>query len=148
MKAGERSMAFKVFLDANILLDITLQRPGVQHANAIFRLSLNKSAQLFTTPAIIHITSYYTSQQLTKEQTKQAILIILNDVEIIDCDHETTVLAVRSHIDDIEDALQYYTALKHKLDYFISSDKKLRKASLPQLPVVSASGLLAELENQ
>ncbi len=38
---------------------------------------------------------------------------------------------------DIEDALQYYTAMHHKLDYFISRDKGLKKAAIPVLPVCS-----------
>lgn len=103
---------------------------------------------MYTTPAILHIVAYYTKQHLTTAQTKQFFLALLNDVTVIDCDHQTSIHAISSSIDDIEDALQYYTALKHHLDYFVSSDKKLKTAALPQLPVYTAAELLAEWQSQ
>jgi hypothetical protein len=66
-------------------------------------------------------------------------------VEIINYDHATALIAVNSNISDIEDALQYYTALRHDLDYFISADKNLKKAAIPHLPVYTAAELLTEL---
>jgi hypothetical protein len=68
-------------------------------------------------------------------------------VTVIDCDHDTCIIAINSSIEDLEDALQYYAALKHNLDFFISSDKKLRKAALPQLPVYTATEFIAELSS-
>ncbi|MFX7559815.1 hypothetical protein ABTJ75_19340, partial [Acinetobacter baumannii] len=66
-------------------------------------------------------------------------------VEVIDCDHQVALTAINSSIDDIEDALQYYTALKHKLNYFISTDKKLKKQAIPQLPIYAAAEILTKL---
>ncbi len=45
----------------------------------------------------------------------------------------------------MEDALQYYAALKHGADYFISSGKKLQKGAVPQLPVLTPHEFLEEL---
>jgi hypothetical protein len=42
-------------------------------------------------------------------------------------------------MNDIEDALQYYTAMHHKIPYFISNDKKLKKESINTLPVYTSS---------
>ena len=140
-------MASKVFLDANFLLDLTLNRPGIKEASQVMRLGIDKIIQLFTTPAVLHVVSYFTSQALTRQQTKKVILLLLNDVQIIDCDHATALLAVNSSMDDVEDALQYYTALKFKLDYFISADKNLRKAAIPQVPVYTAAELLVAIEH-
>jgi predicted nucleic acid-binding protein len=134
-------MASKVFLDANIILDLTLKRPAMQKAIEVFKRAESGELQLFTTPSVIHVVSYFTSRYYSKHQRKKAILLLLNQVQIIECDHGTTVIAISSSMEDIEDALQYYTALKHNLDYFISSDKKLKKAALPQLPVYTAAEL-------
>src|SRR4030095_5363695 len=129
-------MAFKVFLDANFLLDITLTRPGVADAKAVIQASLNNKVELYTSPSVLHITAYFTSEFYSNRQTKQIILTLLNNVHIIDCDHATALAALLSaEIDDTEDALQYYTALKFGIDYFISTDRKLKKAAIPQLPV-------------
>jgi hypothetical protein len=46
---------------------------------------------------------------------------------------------------DIEDALQYYTALHHKLDVFISSDKQLQKSAISSLPVYTPEEFLKSI---
>jgi len=138
-------MASKVFLDANCLLDLTLRRAGFQQANDIIQLGINGDIHLCTSPAVLHITAYYTSQAYTSQHSKLVMLTLLNDVRVIDCDHATAIMAINSGIEDIEDALQYYTALKFGVEYFISSDKKLKKAAIPQLPVYTAVELLSEL---
>jgi predicted nucleic acid-binding protein len=45
---------------------------------------------------------------------------------------------------DIEDALQYYTAMHHKVDYFISLDKNLIKSAIPVLPILTPEEFLKE----
>lgn len=140
-------MASKIFLDANLLIDLTLHRAGFSTADAIMRAGINRDIQLYTSPAVLYITAYFTSQTFTSRQTKQIILTLLNDVQVIDCDHTTALTALSSEMDDTEDALQYYTAVKFKIDYFISADKKLKKAAIPQLPVYTAAEFLAELES-
>ncbi|HWV30375.1 MAG TPA: hypothetical protein VN038_12000, partial [Dyadobacter sp.] len=57
------------------------------------------------------------------------------DVRIVDANQDVVNLALTSQIDDIEDALQYYTAVHHKIDFFLSRDKKLKKDALTLLPV-------------
>ena len=139
-------MASKLFLDANILLDITLQRQGFGQASAILDAGINGTIKLYTTPAVLHVAAYYTKRHYSEEQTKQIFSALLNDVTIIDCNHETALLAIHSGINDLEDALQYYTALTHRLHAFISSDKKLKKMALPVLPVYTAEEWLVTFE--
>ena len=136
-------MVSKLFLDANFLLDFTLKRARYQFAEAIIQQGVDKKAELFTTPAVIHIASYWMRKSYGSQLTKTVLISLLNDaVSIIDCDHETTMLALYSPMTDVEDALQYFTALKFGLTHFISSDKGLRNSALPQLPVMSAEDYL------
>ena len=135
-------MASKVFADANLLLDFTLQRAGYPSAEQIIQLSIDGTIQLCTTPAVLHIVSYFTAQAYSKDQTRILIATLLNDIQVIDCTHATALNAVNSAIDDLEDALQYHAALAHQVDYFISSDRKLKKAAIPSLPIYTASEFL------
>lgn len=48
-------MGSKVFLDANILLDISLQRQGFPAASAIVEAGIVGRVQLYITPAVLHI---------------------------------------------------------------------------------------------
>lgn len=122
-----------------------LQRAGYPDAAAVLQHGVDGTVQLYTTPAVLHIVSYFTGQHYSTAQTRQILLTLLNDVQVIDCDHATAVIALNSSIDDTEDALQYHAALQKGMDYFISSDKKLKKSAIPQLPVYTATELLAEL---
>ena len=140
-------MAFKVFVDANILLDLTLKRAGYGSARALFTSAISGDTQLYTTPAVLHIVSYYTGQFYSRMQTKEIILALLADVRIIDADHDTALTAANSSFPDLEDALQYYAALREGLQYFLSGDKKLKKVALKQLPVVAPAEFLKLLSN-
>jgi predicted nucleic acid-binding protein len=52
-------MASKVFLDANILLDFTLQRTGHNEAKKILQKGIDGDILLCTTPAVIHIVQVF-----------------------------------------------------------------------------------------
>lgn len=138
-------MAYKVFLDANILLDFTLKRTGYSEARKIIQKGIDSELQLYTSPAVLHIASYWITKAYSGAIAKNLLITLLADVQIIECDHATVLMAIHSNIDDIEDALQYYAALKYNISYFISSDKKLKKVAIPQLPVYTAKEFLDEL---
>ena len=43
--------------------------------------------------------------------------------------------------------LQYYIAMHHKVDYFITQDKDMQKESIPTLPVYTPEEFLKEFLN-
>ncbi len=130
-------MASNLFLDANFLLDFTLQREGYSEAKEIISLAITGDIQLCTTPSVLHITAYWLTKSYSGKKAKAILLSLMNEIRIVDCNHETALLAMNSIMEDIEDALQYYAALTHAADIFISSDKKLKRAAMPQLPVMT-----------
>ena len=142
-----QSMVFKVFLDANICLDFILQRKGFEIVDSIFERIVKGEVGGYVTPSIVHIISYYTKRVHSDEVLRQILLKFLTVVEVIDCNHEIAVTAIASGMLDVEDALQYYTAIHHKIDYFITHDKLFRKACLPNLPVLYPADFLALFYN-
>ena len=138
-------MASKVFLDANVLLDFFLQRERGETAKRVIEKVVEGSLSAYLTPSVLHIVGYWLSKVYGAGKAKQLLTTLLVDVHAIDCDHATAVMALQSSMDDIEDALQYFTAVKHKLNYFISSDKKLKKVAIPQLPVFTPEEFLQEI---
>jgi len=138
-------MAFKVFLDANILLDFTLKREEYEKSKTIIELVVSGEIQAFITPSIVHIVGYWLTKTYGNANAKEILLTLLTDVTVIDLPHEIAVNALHSKINDIEDALQYYTAIHHKLDYFISRDKQLQRQSIPVLTVYTPDEFLTEL---
>ena len=137
-------MAFRIFLDANILLDFTVKREDYAVSRNLIEWIVKGRVQAFITPSIVHITGYWLTKAYGHAKAKELLLTLLADIQVIDIGHEITINALHSKMNDIEDALQYYTALHHRLDYFISRDKALQKAAIAVLPVHSPEEFLAK----
>lgn len=137
-------MASKVLLDANVLLDFTLKRKEYEKAKQIMVLVVNKRVQAYITPSLVHIMGYWLTKEYGYAKAKELLLLLLSDIQVIDINHETTLYALHSRINDIEDALQYYTAMAHHLNVFISRDKALKKAALSALPIFTPDEFLKE----
>ena len=130
-------MAFRIILDANILIDLALQRSDdLEDLTLIYQRIVDHTFNGFITTSILHINAYWIAKALGTDNTKKVLLTILNDLKVIDATHTTIEDALYSDMRDIEDALQYYTALHHKLDFFISRDKQFIKSAKSILPVI------------
>jgi predicted nucleic acid-binding protein len=145
MKHGQENMAIKVFLDANVILDLYLKREGYESTKQIMSLVINGQCQAYVNPSILHIVNYRLTKAIGNKKAEQCLLELLVNVDVIDINYETTVSALHSKMGDLEDALHYYTGLHHKLDYFISRDKALKESSIPILPVYEPEEFLKNL---
>lgn len=132
-------MVSKVFLDANVILDYVLKRDNYDEIKGLFRLEQELKIKFYMSSSIVHVIGYYLSKTLGASIAKVTILKLLNNIQVVDGNHITTVLAMKSENPDIEDALQYEIAIKNQMDYFLSSDKKFQKYSSTKLPIISIS---------
>ena len=130
-------MASKLFLDANVLLEYFLHRQNREFVRDIFVQAESGTIKAFTSTSIIQICGYFLQKEYGKETTIKILLGLLYEVGVIDCKHNSVVMALNSSISDIEDAIQYYSALQHKMDYYITFDKKLITHSASNLPIVT-----------
>jgi len=136
-------MVSKVFLDANILLNLTLQREFYTEAKQLFELAVEYRIKAFVTPSIVHSVGYWMTKAYGERKAKQWLLTLLTDISVIDIPHQVVLTALHSKMDDIEDALQYYSAVHHHIDYFVSRDKRLKEDSMPVLPVYTPAEFIA-----
>ncbi|MDR2283485.1 MAG: PIN domain-containing protein [Sphingobacterium sp.] len=130
-------MAFKVFLDVNLILDFVLKRKGYLEAKLIFSHLEKGNFTAFISPTVIQICSYWIAKAHGVPKTKEIMTTLLSFASIIDTTHSQVLAALHSSMTDIEDAMLYYTALQHKLDVIISNDQHFQKSALPNMPVVS-----------
>ena len=135
-------MAFRVFLDAGILLDLTLKRERYQPARQLMEWAVKGRIQAFVTPAVIQEAGRRLKLTYGAAQAKELLLALLAEVSVIESGHTVAVSALHSAMSDMDEALSYYTALHHKLDYFISCDEGLSKAAIPVLPVCTPEEFL------
>ena len=87
-------MVFKGFLDATVLLDFFLQQANFGDAEKLVALAVERHFAAYTTPAVLHITGYWVTKAYGAAKAKQLLTALLADVQIIDCDHQTAVLAL------------------------------------------------------
>ena len=102
----------KVFIDTNIFLDLFLAR-GQFADPAENLLGWCEKGFISGCTSSINITNifYILRRQKTKSETKRLISQILGFIGVYGTSKNDLLLAMQSNFSDIEDAIQYYTAL-------------------------------------
>lgn len=134
-------MSNRIFLDANVILDYVLDRNEKESTSLILHQINDGIFKAYISSSIIHILSYVLSKTYNIAKTKEIIIAIIQDLELIDMPKEIVLQSLNSKMKDIEDALQYHVALHHNIDYFISNDKQLKKECISSLPVLTCKEL-------
>jgi predicted nucleic-acid-binding protein len=134
-------MAYKTFADTNVFLDHLLERTADwEFARDVFVLAEQKEITVLTSSSSLVNVIYGLKQQkkLTKENIVTLITYLLSYTYLAHTNETIFISALASGFTDLEDAIQYHTALQVKgIDYFITSNTKDYKKALPQLPVMT-----------
>lgn len=128
----------EIFLDTDVAFDILSKRePYFQHSVRLFELAADdKAAFLIAESSLANL--IYLSYDIYKLKNAEDRLVnFISACEIINGGKEIMVRAVSSLFSDKEDALQYYTALNHGADYFITRNIRDYKSSSDRLPVMT-----------
>ncbi len=131
----------KVFLDTNILIDITANRePFSKWAIKLFKEAKIGRFELYTSTLSILTTYYLTERALGAEKSKRVIGIILKRVQTQDIDHQGLLNGLAGRFNDYEDAMQHECARRiPDIKYIVTRNKKDFKHSL--ITVVSPEEL-------
>ncbi len=140
-------MAYKIFFDVNVLLDYTLQRKNFEEIELLINNIENGFQKGFITSATIHTLSYFLTKEYGIKKAKELLLNLLSTFNVIDPPEEIIKSALHANFNDIEDAIQAYTAIYYKMDYFLTSDKKLKKESSTILPIYTPIEFVKEYIN-
>jgi len=99
----------------------------------------------FISPSIVHMVAYWLRKSHGTSTTKEMLIELTNHLEVLEVGHEITRSALKSEMNDIEDALQYQAALAYKMDLFITNDRHVKKVALSSLPVLDPDEFLKAL---
>lgn len=134
-------MMERLFIDTNIVIDLLAKRaPFYKEAQDLFTLADKKEVQLFIS-ALTFANAYYSISKHHKEvDTRRHLANFKVLVTILPVEDKIIDLSLASDFADFEDGLQYFTALEHGTDAFITRNKKDFKSS--QIPVLSAGEYL------
>jgi hypothetical protein len=138
-------MAYKIYFDVNALLDLTLLRNNHNDIETVIKEVEKGTLRGFVCGATIHTISYFLIKKYNIDKTKQILLNLLSFISIVDLPKEDIQKALFMNLKDIEDAIQVQTALTYNMDYFLTSDKQLIKASSETMPILNASSFLKRI---
>jgi len=128
----------KVFLDANILIDIAgVKRPMHQQSLALLRWLIQHKVTLFTSCDII-TTIYYINAKEDREQALRNIMNINTLCSVIEfsndeIDQTCQLMLQEPEYKDLEDTIQYVLALKEGCELIVSNDKAFFSKEIPVL---------------
>jgi predicted nucleic acid-binding protein len=140
-------MAYKIFLDINILIDL-LDEQRLHHSSAVelIHKAENNICLAHVTESVLNTTAYLIRKDYPPAKLIALFNHLLSFTQVIPVDTITYSAGLQKAVNDIEDAVIYAAALKHKLDFFITNDlKDFKKLEQPYLPIVQAKSFLQHI---
>lgn len=115
----------KLFIDTDIILDILAKRePFYTSAAQLFTLIDNGKIDAFTTPVVFSNLFYILSKLKNRNFAHSSLRKLRLLLKIVQVDEKVVDLALNSEFTDFEDAIQYYSAKLHKLDFIVTRNVK------------------------
>ena len=124
----------KVFLDSDVLLDLTLRRPDfVLPVLNIVDLIQNGKLKAVTS-AVVFVNVQYFLNKYDRPNKTSLLNHLRSILNIITVDEDIIDKALKSGITDFEDAVQYYAAISANVDFIITRNiKDYKQAAIPVL---------------
>lgn len=131
----------KIFLDANILIDITFEsRPFSKESSELYAYLVKNSDKyrLYTSCDLLTTVYYILRKQFDKKSVLEKIKIINKVINVIEfgnkeIDEAIYLMEKNENFSDLEDTIQYVMARKERCDYIISNDKGFFSHDVPLL---------------
>lgn len=116
----------RLFLDANVLVAIlNKEYPVFSYAAKIISLSDRPEFDLYASPTSISIAFYFSSKKCGEAKSKEKIRILLEHIRISTVDEQCTQSAAKNpSVNDLEDGIQYYSALSESCECIITENVK------------------------
>lgn len=136
----------KLFLDANVFLEAFLKRiPTCVHDRQLLEDAEERRIGVYTSSALLLTVMYFLKKEgYPIEGVVQISNRVLNVTTLVSPTEKTFRQGLYSGFTDLEDGIQYHTALQaSNLDYFITNNKKDFKAATALLPVLTPKEFLA-----
>ncbi len=134
----------RIFLDANILVSVLCNEyPRFTTCARVLSLCDDKRFQVYTSPLCLAIGAYFSEKKNGKKLARKKITLLAEKLKITTVDEAATRKAISNpKINDLEDGLEYYSALASKCSHIITYDKG--DFYFSELPVLDAEEFLLQ----
>ena len=111
----------KVFLDANIIIDVVQNRTDfVEQSSKILQSGLEGLIDLCASDVTFTTVSFYARKQRTTEQLYEIMQSLRDFIDVVPTGRIAIDWALQRKAKDFEDSVQYYAALRAGVDYIVS----------------------------
>ncbi|MCF7859936.1 MAG: PIN domain-containing protein [Candidatus Cloacimonetes bacterium] len=115
----------RLFIDIDIVLDVLAKRdPFYNSAAQLFTLMDEGKVDAFTTPVVFSNLFYILSKFKNRNFAHSSLRKLRLLLKIVQVDEKVIDLALNSEFRDFEDAIQFYSAKLHELDFIITRNVK------------------------
>ena len=126
----------KVFLDANIIIDVVQNRTDfVEQSSKILQSGLEGLIDLCASDVTFTTVSFYARKQRTTEQLYEIMQSLRDFIDVAPTGKIAIDWALQRKAKDFEDSVQYYVALRTGADYIVS--RNVRDYPFDDIPVVT-----------
>ena len=134
-------MRMKVFVDTNVLIDVLAQREPF-YADSARLWTLAEQGRIEAFISVISFNNiYYVVRKLRTRRVADRMMVLLRDTFTpIPLDKQILDQAIDAGLRDLEDAIQYFSAVRAQVACIVSRDAKAFPASDP--PVLTPQELL------
>lgn len=134
----------KVFLDANVIIDVVLNRVDfIEESNKILELGAEGECELCASDITFTTVSYYARKNRTIEQLYEVMQTLRDIIDVAPSGKLSIDWALQKKSKDFEDAVQYFTALRSGAECIISRNE--RDYPFTDIPVISPSDFLLSM---
>lgn len=133
-----------MFLDANILVSVlNKEYPLFTYSARILSLVDNPKYEIYTSPICLAIAFYFAEKKSGRKEAKNKIRLLASKINIADADRKIVLQAVADKsVDDFEDGLEYYSAIKAGCKWIVTEDRN--DFHFSKVPVMTAYQFLEE----
>lgn len=116
----------KVFLDANILISVLNKEfPVFTYSSRILSSADFKGIKLYTSPLCLAIAFYFSEKKSGRTVAKSKLVTLCRHINITALNSETVLKALENKkVLDVEDGLEYYSAIASGCKYIVTEDRK------------------------
>lgn len=134
----------KVFLDTNVLIDVLAVREPF-YADSAALWTLAEEGGFKGCVSVISFTNiFYIVRKLAGLQRARTALVLLRDSFVpVECDADVLRQAIDANLNDFEDAVQYFSALRVQADCLVTRNPGHFPVD-SQCPIITPHGFLAE----
>lgn len=129
-------MATKVFLDANVLIDVVMNRAiFVENSSKVLQMGLDGDCELWASDLTMVTVSFYAKKNRTSEQLYEVMRELRSIIQVASTGAAAIDWALQQGFHDFEDAVQYYAASHCGAEYIITRNE--RDYPYSEIPVIS-----------